>query len=143
MAARKGLAQEEITMKVDVTVTDKHVQKGVCADTNRCAVALALRDAGIGNNKDLTISVGGSLDIEYSGKSYENTMSVLIPLPAKANNFISSFDAIEEQENEDAARAKLAAKLAKKPFKFTVNIPDFFAPVVYTKPTRTASKRKK
>ena len=133
-------------MKVDVTVTDKHVHKGVCGDTKRCAVALALRDSGIGNNKNLTttIPVGGVVDIEYSDNSYdENTMSVLIPLPAKAINFISSFDAIEEQEDESAARANLAAKLAKKPLKFTVNIPDFFAPVVYTKPTRTASKRKK
>ncbi len=64
-----------------ITVTQKHINKGIQTDAQECPIAKALRTAGLRN-----VSVSGMS--VYFGKGWKRTAE----LPKRARNFIKKFD---------------------------------------------------
>jgi hypothetical protein len=62
-----------------VRVMRKHINKGVCSDSEFCPIALALKE-----KTHKTVEVGGSEDITINGVQYRGPMYI--------NTFIKNFD---------------------------------------------------
>lgn len=93
-------------MKVKINVLKKHIVKGKCGHRNKCAVALAVLDAGlkgvIVNREDL------SFDYTHNKLTYRYYD---INLPIRVSSFIDKFDDLKGKPSE---RKKL------KPFSFNL-----------------------
>lgn len=114
-------------MKLKVTVQPKHVKKGICGNTRKCAIALALSDMGF------KYPEVGSYGVNFfTSQKYNYDNSLTLSLPKKAESFIHTFDAIKTgshstfmilpKAEQTKRRKALAAKLTKKPLTFSLDI---------------------
>lgn len=116
-------------MKIQGTVTDKHVHKGKCGSSEKCAVALAMLDAGFRR-----VAVNDDA-LHFRDNNCLPVTSV--KTTKRLERFINQFDDIEDSADEygeyvpDASvpkdiqkqrRAKLSARLKAHPIPFTITL---------------------
>lgn len=119
-------------IKIQVEVNGSHVHKGKCGESNKCAIALAMLEAGF---KDVQVfgssaSVGAKVPgVRYKEGVYKSNKhvseSLEVKLGVKAENFVTTFDNITVYDNkplEDKKRNKLAEKLDKKPLRINIEL---------------------
>lgn len=111
-------------IKFKFQVNGSHVHKGKCGCTNKCAIALAMLDAGF---KKVSVSMGGETElssmvplVRYKEGTQKQTMTV--QLGEKAGQFIETFDYIKYENNPVKARTSLAKRLDRRPLNLTVEL---------------------
>lgn len=104
-----------------VRVGRKHIDKGICGNVEKCAVAQALADVAPGYHVHVTgshaefVKVGGS----------KQEQAAKIELPMKVQRFIDRFDSVETSKNgyEPTPKALKSRRAALKTFTFVTAVP--------------------